>query len=299
MSFIQTIQLIFLAALWGGSFLFMRIAVPDFGPLALIELRAGIAALFLLPFILYMKKMVQVRSNIKDLFFVGITSTALPFCLLSYSTLYVTAGYASILNATTPIFAAVVGWVWLQQSLSKMGLVGLVVGFLGVVVLVFDPQVSYGDADIVPVLTGLLATFSYGVATNYTQKNLKQAEPIVIAFGSQFFAAILLMPLAYIWWPEQSPSMQSWVAVSILGVACTGIAFIVFFSLIGKIGANKSVTVTYLIPFFAVLWGAMLLDEKVSSYMLLGCMLILTGVTLSTGILNALGTKKASKNSPF
>lgn len=284
---IYLIELIILAALWGASFLFMRMAAPEFGPIPLVELRTGIAALFLLPIILWKRKYIIVKDNIIILTILGLFSTAIPFCLLSYTTLFVSAGYASILNATTPIFTAIVTWLWVREKLDSYALAGLFLGFLGVFILVFDSQDLSGGISLMPVIAALCATTCYGIGINYTKQRCHHLKPLEIAFGSQFTSAIILLPMALFFWPEQWPSTQSWVAVSILGVASTGIAFILFFRLIANIGPNKAITVTYLIPFFAVIWGALLLDEQPSIYMLFGGIFILLGVALSTGLFAA------------
>lgn len=277
-------ELICLAALWGASFLFMRMAVPEFGAFSLVELRTAIAAFFLLPFIIWQKKIHIIKDNIQTLVVLGLFSTAIPFWLLSYATIYVSAGYASILNATTPIFTAIVTWLWVKEKLDKFALAGLFLGFLGVFVLVFDSKDLSGCVALIPVIAALGATTCYGIGINFTKQKCQHLNPLLIAFGSQFTSALILLPLALYFWPEQLPSNRSWVAVTILGIASTGIAFILFFRLIANIGPNKTVSVTYLIPFFAVIWGALLLDEEPSIYMIVGGFFILLGVALSTGL---------------
>jgi len=248
------LELICLAALWGASFLFMRVAVPDFGPIALVELRTGIAALFLFPIIIWQNKWLIIKDNVIKLTIVGLFSTAIPFCLLSYSTLFVNAGYASILNATTPIFTAIVAWYWVKEKLTLTTLLGLIVGFIGVFILVFDKQSADTEISLIPIMAALVATLCYGIGINYTKQGLGHLDPIVIAFGSQLMASLSIMPLAIWTWPTDIPSNQSWLAVSILGVACTGIAFILFFRLIANVGSNKAASVAYLIPFFGIFW---------------------------------------------
>ncbi len=277
-------ELVCLAALWGASFLFMRMAVPEFGPIALVELRTGLAALFLLPFIVGQKKLSVIKDNFISLVIVGLVNIAIPFCLLSFATLSVSAGYASILNATTPIFTALVTWFWVKEKLGIATLLGLSIGFFGVFILVFDKQGGQNQVSLLPVIAALGATFCYGVGINYTKQKLSHLSAIVIAFGSLFTASMCILPLAIWFWPVSQPSFQSWVAVSILAVACTGIAFILFFRLIANIGPNKAVTVTYLIPFFGVIWGGLLLNETLTIYMAGGGFFILLGVALSTGL---------------
>jgi drug/metabolite transporter (DMT)-like permease len=282
------LELVLLSALWGASFLFMRIGVPEFGPIALISLRTGIAAIFLLPMVLVSGKWGQIRENICKLLIVGVIGTAIPFCLLSYATLYVTAGYASILNSTATIFTAIIAWVWVRESLSRAGIAGLLLGFAGVIVLVFDHQGNTSAIAVLPVGAGLLATFCYGLGANFAKQKLAHIHPLAIAGGSQLGAATSLIPLAFWLWPAQMPGEQAWLAVSLLGVACTGGALILYFRLIAHVGVNKAMSVTYLIPFFGVLWGMILLNEPLTLPMLIGGLMILAGVGLSTGVFNRL-----------
>lgn len=278
-------ELASLAALWGASFLFMRMGAPEFGPVVLITLRTGIAAAFLLPFILISAKWSLIQQNSLQLLLVGIVGTAIPFSLLSYAVLSVTAGYASILNATAPIFTAIIAWLWVNDELSPGALIGLIVGFLGVVILVFDDQGSGTGISLLPVLAGLVATLCYGIGANYTKQKLGHVHPLALACGSQLGSTISLLPFAIWLWPQQLPGSQAWVAVTLLGIACTGIAYILYFRLIANVGANKAITVTYLIPFFGVVWGMIFLDESLTLLMFVGGMFILAGVGLSTGVL--------------
>lgn len=264
----------------------MRMAAPEFGPVALIELRTGIAALFLIPVVFLARQFGHIKANAGLLFMVGIIGTAIPFCLLSYATLYVSAGYASILNATAPIFTAVVAWLWIKDRLSTSALVGLVIGFLGVVVMAFDDEANTSKVRWIPVLAGMGATLCYGIGANFTKQKLSHLPPLSIACGSQLGAAISLLPFSIWLWPEYNPDAQAWVAVSILGVACTGVAFILFFRLIANVGVHKTISVTYLIPVFGIVWGKMFLSESISVVMILGGMMILTGVGLTTGLHN-------------
>lgn len=277
-------ELIVLAALWGGSFLFMRLGAPEFGPVALIEIRTAVAAVFLFPVVLWYRKLRMIQQNLGLLLIVGAIGTALPFCLLSYATLYVNAGYASILNATAPIFTALIAWWWVKERLNRTGLAGLLIGFLGVFVLVFDKQGNTAEIALVPVLAGLGATCCYGFGANFTRQKLQHIHPLAIACGSQAGAAFSLLPFSWWLWPDDVPGQDAWVSVVVLGIACTGIAFILYFRLIANVGVNKAISVTYLIPLFAVLWGMLFLDESLTVWMLGGGLLILTGVSLTTGV---------------
>ncbi len=278
------IELVSLAALWGGSFLFMRMGAPEFGPLALVELRTGIAALFLLPIVIIAGKMAFVRANAIRLVIVGAIGTALPFCLLSYATLFVSAGFASIINSTATIFTAIIAWIWVRERLNKAGIAGIALGFIGVFVLVFDRQGDSG-LPLIPVLAGMGATLCYGIGANYSKQKLAHVPPLAIALGSQAGAALVLLPLSVLFWPEVNPGADAWMAVTALAVLCTGIAYILYFRLIAHVGVNRAMSVTYLIPFFGVVWGMLFLHEVLTLHMLSGGLLILLGVGLTTGVL--------------
>lgn len=295
MSLKHFLELVLLSALWGASFLFMRVGAPEFGPVALIELRAAIAAITLLPLLVVSGQLRQVWDNLSIVLVIGVTSTALPFCLLSYATLYVSAAYASILNATAPIFTAIVAWLWVNDRLSLTGYLGLVIGFIGVFVLVLDDDLNSADTRIIPVLAGLGATFCYGIAANFSRQKMGHMPPLAIAGGSQMVAALILLPFSIWLWPEQNPTTLAWVSVVILGVASTGLAFIIYFRLIAAVGVHKTMAVTYLIPLFSMLWGYLIISEQVTLIMLGGGLLILFGVSLTTGLLQGfLGLRSKS-----
>ena len=274
-----------LAALWGASFLFMRIAVPELGPAALIEVRVACAAVCLIPILIARSGHAELKSRWRPIFVVGALNSALPFCLLAYSTLYLTGGFTAIVNATSPLFGAVVAWMWLSDRLGTSRIVGLVVGFFGVVVLVWD-EISFeleGAGLAIPA--ALLASLLYGVSANFTKKYLSGVDPLAIATGSQIGAALLLLPVAIWFWPEQPVSARAWASVVVMGIACTAIAYILYFRLIANVGPAKAISVTFLIPGFAVLWGALVIDEALTSSMIAGCLIILMGTALATGLL--------------
>ncbi|MDO9599234.1 MAG: DMT family transporter [Azoarcus sp.] len=281
-------ELVLLAAIWGGSFLLMRIAAPDFGPFALIELRVGLAALVLLPILGMQGGMRLLFHRWMALSAVGLTASALPFVLYAWATLSVTAGFASIVNATTPMFTALVAWAWLRDKLTPATMVGMLVGILGVVTLVWG-KVSFkpgGSGWAVAACLG--ATLSYGVAGSLTKRYLTGVPPMVTATGSQLYAAILLLPLALAYWPQQTPPASVWAAAALLAVACSGLAYVLFFRLMARVGPTRAVTVTFLIPVFGMLWGALFLDEHITLRMIAGCVVILLGTGLATGVLSTL-----------
>lgn len=278
------LELTLLGAIWGASFLFMRAATPEFGAIGLVIVRTGVAAVCLLPLLLMSRKLGVVKQYWQPILVVGLVNTAIPFCLFSYSTVLLGAGLASILNATAPIFGALVAFFWLKDKLSSLAVVGLVLGFAGVAVISLVRSGVDVYASLLPVAAALMSTCAYGIAACYVKQYLSGVNTLAIATGSQVFATLILFPFAVWFWPAQSPSSEAWIQAIVLGVACTGFAYILYFRLIANIGAPKAITVAYIVPVFGVLWGVIFLNEVVTPLMLLGAALILLGVSLTTGL---------------
>lgn len=286
MKFSDVVDLVVLSAVWGASFLFMRIAAPEFGSIVLVEIRVLIAALFLLPILLVRADVSQLKTHWRELTVLGVLNSAAPFCLLTYATLSITGGFAGILNATAPIWAAVVAWAWLSDKLDASRIIGLLIGFSGVLLLVWNRVSLDFDGTTVAILAGIVAAIFYAVGGNYTKKYMSGLNPLAIASGRMIAAAIVLFPGAVYLWPTEPASTRAWIAVVIMGVASTGVAYILYFRLIRNVGPAKAITVTYLIPAFAMFWGAIFIDEKVTPTMLVGCSIIFLGTALATGMLS-------------
>ena len=277
------IELVWLAAIWGASFLFMRIAAPEFGPVPLIAVRVGVAAAFLLLVLAPTGRTRLLVAHARPLIVLGALSAAIPFSLFAYTVLWITAGLASVLNATVPLFGSLVAYVWLGEKLGALRVSGLVIGFGGVVLLVSDRASLGGGGSTLAIGAALTASFLYGIAASFTKKYLGDVEPLVNATGSQLASAGLLLFPAIMLWPSASPSPRAWTSVALLGILCTAVAVTFYFRLIARVGPAKTVTVTYLIPVFGVLWGYLFLGETVSGRMLAGCAVILLGTSLATG----------------
>jgi len=281
------VDLFVLGAIWGASFLFMRVAAPEFGAIPLIAARVGIAALFLILVLARRGGLAHVYHHAGRLTLLGAINSAIPFSLFAFAVLSVTAGFASVLNSTAPLFGALVAFIWLRERPSRMRIAGLIVGFAGVLILVWGRLAVRGDGGRTAVIAGLSAAVLYGIAANYTKKKMSDIDPLVIATGSLIAATVLLLPLAWLYWPETPPGRVSWMSTVLLGVFCTGIAYILYFRLLSRIGPAKTLAVTYLIPAFGVLWGHLLLNEPVTPSMIVGCAVILVGTTLATGMLTS------------
>lgn len=287
----QFIELLALAAIWGASFLFMRVGSPELGPFLFTLLRTGIAALFLIACIKITKKRYQLNGYKFKIFCVGIMNTAIPFVLFSYATLTLTAGTTSVLNATVPMFGALVAYIWLKDKLSITASIGLLFGFLGVYLLMAE-QVSVNRDALLPALAAIGAAACYGIAASMTKKYLSGLSPLLLATGSQASATIALLPLGLMFIPTEMPSSEALLSVVAIGILCTGIAYIMFFRLIDAVGPAKTISVTYLIPFFGIFWGFVFLEEEITTKMITTSLITLFGVALTTGIFDQFPFKK-------
>jgi len=282
------LDFVLLAAIWGASFLFMRFGAKELGVFPTSGLRVAIAALFLLPIVLLRGHGPSLRQHWKLTFVVGVLNSAIPFACFSFALLSITTGLSSILNATTPLFGAVIAWLWLKDRPTGSRAVGLLIGFTGVALLAWDkasfkPDAS-GTATGWAVLACLLATLCYGLAASFTKRHLTGVPSLVSATGSQMGAAVGLIPLAWWFWPDHAVSLNAWLTVVALGVLCTGVAYILYFRLIERAGPARALSVTFAIPVFALLYGGVLLGEQVTPWMLACGVVIVVGTSLSTGL---------------
>jgi drug/metabolite transporter (DMT)-like permease len=282
-----------LAAIWGASFLFMHVAAVELGALPTAAIRVAIASLFLLPLMLAKGHWAVLRQHWKPVLFVGVLNSGVPFALYSFAVMHITTGFSSILNATVPLFGAVVAWVWLGDKPSVSRTVGLAIGFGGVVLLAggqasFTPNAS-GIAPAWAVLACLAATICYALAASFTKKHIPNLPPLVTATGSQI-GATLALALPALWFrPDHWPSTSAWGALLVVGILCTGVAYILYFKLIENSGPARALTVTFLVPVFAIAYGVLFLGESVTAWMLLCGAIILTGTALSSGLVKLPG----------
>jgi drug/metabolite transporter (DMT)-like permease len=281
----DVVELIVLAALWGGSFLFMRIAAPQFGPVALVFIRLAGAALLLMPLLTARGELKTLGRHWRAIAIVGVLNSALPFLCFAYAALSITAGLSAIFNSVTPLFAAIVAWLWFGDRLTPLRVAGLAIGFAGVLWLGWDKADFRPGGSAWAIAACLVATMSYAVAPSLTKRRLGFVPPLVVAAGSQLAAALLLAVPAIVMWPDVAPSSPAWVAAGLLAIFCTGFAYILYFRLIANAGPTNAVAVTYLVPLFAVLWGGLFLGERLTAPTIVGCAVIFVGTALATGVL--------------
>ncbi len=283
------LDLLMLGALWGASFLFMRMGAAAFGPFVLAFLRVAGAVMLLLPLLMVRGEVPALRQHWRVIAVVGIVNSALPFVLFHVAALVLSTALMAVFNATAPIWTALLAWLWLGDKLGRLRWLGMAIGVLGVVGL------SWGKADFRPgeqgispawgVAACLLAAVLYGVGANLSRKHLAGVPPMAVAAGSQLSAtAVLLLPALWTW-PAVMPGPSAWAAAAALAFGCTGLAYVLYFRLIANAGAANAVSVTFLIPGFAMLWGWLFLAETPSGAMLAGCAVILLGTALATGLI--------------
>ena len=277
--------LVCLGVLWGVSFIFIRVAAPEFGPIALMAVRVVLATIVLIPLLVSRGGVAEVVTYWRPILLIGLLHYALPFCLFAYAMLALTGGFAAIINASSPLFAGAVAWIWLGERLAAARIAGLVTGFAGVVILVWN-EATVDIATAGPAIgAAVLASFCYGLAAVLAKRQLAGVSPTTVSAGSMLAASVALLPLAIWHWPSAMPSTSAWIMAALLGIACTAIAFVLYFRLIANVGPTKAITVTFLIPVFAVMFGVVLLEEPLSVSMVAGGAVILLGIAMSTGLL--------------
>src|ERR687890_2376952 len=245
--------LIMLSALWGGSFLFIRVAVPALGPFLLVELRVGLAAAALCLYALAAGSMPKIQGRWKSFLVLGFLNAAVPFSLISAAEIHLTASLAAILNSTTVMFTAIVAAVWMGDALTARKFVGIIFGIVGVTVLVGWDPVALNGVVLLSVVAMLAASLSYALGATYAKHAFSGISPLGMAIGQMTAATALLLPLAVVSLPEVTPSVV--VTLSMLGLALlsTAVAYLIYFRLIENVGPTRTVTVTLLVPVFGLL----------------------------------------------
>lgn len=281
------VMLLLLAALWGGSFLFMRIAAPVFGPVVLAELRVGVAGIALLLYAAAITALPAFRAHGKKYLILGALNAAIPYTLIATAELHLTASLASILNATTPLFTAIVAALWLKDQLDVKKSIGLVLGIAGVAILVGWSPLPLNAMIVLSVGASLAASLSYALAGMFSEVAFVGVRPLTLAIGQQLGAGLLLLPLALptaVTTPARGLTVGVAVAVVALALVSTSLAYLLYFSLIASVGPMKTLSVTYLIPAFGIIWSALFLHKRLRPGTLIGLATILASVALVTGV---------------
>jgi drug/metabolite transporter (DMT)-like permease len=239
----------------------------------------------LVPLLAMRGELAALRRHWRPIAIVGFVNSALPFLCFAYAALSINAGLSAIFNSATPLFAAVVAWLWLGDRMTPLRVLGLAVGFTGVLWIGWDKADFRPGGSAWAIAACLLATMSYGIGPSLTKRHLGSVAPLAVAAGSQVAAAIFLAVPAVLAWPALAPPAHAWLMMALLAFLGTGFAYVLYFRLIANAGPANAVAVTYLIPIFAVVWGGVFLGEQLSLPLVAGCLVIFVGTALATGVL--------------
>ena len=264
-----------LAAIWGSAFMFIKISAVDFGPILLVTLRLLIAGLVFMPLLLRKKYRFLFKSHLPGIIIIAIFSNALPFTLFAFASLGATSNMLGILNGTTAFLTTVIAYFWLNESISVKQIIGLCLGFLGVIILV-NP--ANGSSTIIASLCALLGSLCYAFNGNYLEKFHSNSNKKVLIGWSMLFGGLFMTPFAVFNLPNTIPSLNSFLALLWLAIVSTGIGYLGYIRLIDRIGAVKTSTLTYLLPVFSILWGAIFLQEKITLIILGGFLFVMMGM---------------------
>jgi drug/metabolite transporter (DMT)-like permease len=269
------ILLILLGAVWGSAFMFIKISADDFGPILLVNLRLLLAGALFLPFLLQKKYLAYFKSHFSGILILGIFSNAFPFTMFSYASLGATSNMLGILNGTTAFMTMVVAYFWLKESITPKQIFGIILGFLGILVLV-NP--ANGSATLGASGFALVGALSYSFSGVYIQKYQLNANKFVLIGWAMLFGGLFLTPLSFFNLPDQMPDINAIAALLWLGIVSTGIAYLGYIRLIEQIGAVRTSTVTYLLPVFSIIWGSIFLQEKITWIIFGGFIFVMIGM---------------------
>jgi len=277
-AWLTPLELGLLAAMWGASFMFQRVAAPAFGTLPLVELRLALGALVLLPFLWIARASFPLRLWPR-LAVIGAVNSAIPFALFAWGAQHAPAGIGAITNSMAVLFTALVGFLFYRERIGMVRGLALIAGFAGVVVLASGKTAgsNVGGA----VAAGVAAAFMYGIGAHLLKRLVTGIPPVALAAATLSCSALMVLPFAIAQWPQQAVSGKAWFSALMIGFACTGAAYALYYRLIQRIGAARAVTVTYLVPLFAVAWAWMLLGEPLTVPMAIAGTLIIGSVALS------------------
>jgi len=294
----DSLRFLLLAAIWGSSYLFMRVAAPSFGPLPLVLLRmAGATAVFL-PWLLRAPIRPLLRGHAASLFVLGALNSAIPFSLLAFSMLRLQAGFAAILGTTVPMFAVAIDALWWRHRLAPQRLLGLALGFSGVTLLSWHQLDFRSGGSGWAVLATLGASACYATAAHFGKHHFAGKPVMLPAAGSVLASAVMILPGGIWLWPAQSPAPHDWLAAATLAIVCTALAYLLYYKLLVRASATALTAVTYLIPVFGVLWGTLFLHESITLNIAAGMAVTMLGTAFTTGVLGRLRAGSARPLSP-
>ena len=260
--------------------MFMRYLSPIVGPVLTADMRMLIAGVFLLAVFAATGFRLGWRRNWKRFIVIGMVNSGLPFLLFSFAALYVPASVESVLNALSPLFAAVFSAIWLGEPLTARKVAGLVIGASGVAAIATFGSLPASPMLLPSILACVLATACYGLGGVYIKKRAAGMAPKAMAAGSQFAAGLMVLPLAVAFPPVRMPTPTAIAALVAFAILCSAVAYLIYYKLMSELGPTKALTVTFLVPVFGMLWGGLILGEGISLVMVGGSALVLAGTSL-------------------
>ena len=290
MKFRDLLDFLILSALWGGSYLFMRLSTGSVNPFAMAELRMVIATIFIGLMLLlkpsWRPYLHLPRSQWHKLLFIAFFNSALPFLMIAYAIQFINAGTGAILNTTAPLWGAVIASLFFRDHLSKSRTIGLAIGFLGVIYLMWGRASFGGDGLALPIIAAMVGTISYGIAANYLKQYCQGWHPLMITFWSLLISSLILFVPTIFNWPQNPIPGIAWLGIVGLGIFSTAIAYLLFFRLAERTSPSTAMTVTFLVPLFSMLWGEIFLGEEVTTRMIIGAVIVLIGTALAIGLVS-------------
>ena len=283
MRFPDLARLIALAAIWGASYLFVRMGVPALGTAWYTELRVAVACLAMLIYAWTISFDLDLRRNLHAYLAMGVLNTALPWALYAYAGHYIGAGYMAMINGTTPSFGAVCGAIWLGERLTGRKALGLLLGALGVALIVGFGPIEFTQQVAMAALACVLASVLYALGPTYIKKRATGVPPLTMSVGSLMVATLAVLPFLPAPPPPEAFSVEVTIAILGAGLLCSAVAFLLYFRLITNVGPTKTLSVNFLIPVFGVLWGIVFLNEEIRPIMALGIAFVLGGIALVLG----------------
>jgi drug/metabolite transporter (DMT)-like permease len=279
MTLASYIRLLLLAMIWGASFLFQRISVPELGPNWVATGRLSLGALTLVIIMLVLRKPFLLKQNAKYYFWIGLINSALPFWLFAYASITLPAGVSAVLNAMVPLFSVLI--LWFRGDAPSAGkLLGVLLGIIGVAMIVGFGGLPLNLKTLLGFLAGMSAAALYAYSATEIRRHFSEVDPLAVATGSLLGATLALLPTLFMGSVPDASSTTPWLMLIPLGVMCSGIAYLLYFRLLHDVGSTRAVTVTLLVPVFALLWGVLFLQEHPTVLSLLGSGLVVFSIML-------------------
>lgn len=267
----DVMRLMSLAAIWGSSFIFMRVIVPSLGPVPTAFYRLLIAGSFLVAYCQIKRVSLGWAQNWKKYLVIGAVSASLPFFLYAFAALHLPAGYSAILNSTTPLFGAVFSAIWLNEKFTVKKAIGMFLGIFGVGLITgLNVVNSFDPLFVLSVVACLVATVCYGLSGIIVKLNASHLPSVAISAGSTMMASFVLLPAMFFVNQPQSVSSQVLAGLLALAIMCSAIAYLLYYKLLENVGPTKSYTVTFVIPIFGMIWAYLFLKEPITFQMIVG-----------------------------